>query len=140
MNRPYVISVIGQSKSGKTRFIEKLIPILKERGYKVGAIKHTHHEFEIDYPGKDSYRMLKSGADCVVIFSNKKIAMIRNTNHLKNINLNEVIKWLFPDYDIILVEGAKNQTYDKIEISSEKFPDEEEVANNIEKILKQGLI
>jgi molybdopterin-guanine dinucleotide biosynthesis protein MobB len=76
-----IVSIVGRTNSGKTTLIEKLIPELKKRGYKVGVIKHTKHQFEIDHPGKDTWRMTKAGADTVVIVSDKKLAMIRTTNY-----------------------------------------------------------
>ncbi|HOM02679.1 MULTISPECIES: molybdopterin-guanine dinucleotide biosynthesis protein B [Acetivibrio] len=109
-----IVSVVGKSNSGKTTLIEKLIPILKEKGYKVGAIKHDAHKFDIDHEGKDTWRMARSGANTVVITSMEKIAMIKNIDCEKN--LNEIAQWLFTDVDIIITEGYKSMDKPKIEV------------------------
>ena len=66
---PPVISIVGKSKSGKTTLIEKLIPELKKRGYKIGIIKHAFHELEFDKKGKDSWRHKAAGAETVMVSS-----------------------------------------------------------------------
>jgi len=70
-----VLSIVGKSDSGKTTLIEKLIPELKHRGYRVGTIKHDAHRFEMDHEGKDTYRHFHAGADTVLISSAEKMAM-----------------------------------------------------------------
>jgi len=113
-----IVSIVGRTNSGKTTLIEKLIPELKKRGYKVGVIKHTKHQFEIDHPGKDTWRMTKAGADTVVIVSDKKLAMIRTTNNEPlTTNLYELVEWLFPDVDIVITEGYKRENKPKIEVT-----------------------
>ena len=109
-----VISIISsKSGIGKTTLIEKIIKVLKNKKYKVGIIKHDVHKFEVDYPGKDSYRFTKAGADNVVIASNTKLAMINNLEEPKNIN---ELLWLFKDVDIVIVEGFKGNSFPKIEV------------------------
>ncbi|HEX3015676.1 MAG TPA: molybdopterin-guanine dinucleotide biosynthesis protein B, partial [Desulfobacteria bacterium] len=71
-----VISIVGKSNVGKTTLIEKLIAELKRRGFKVATVKHDVHGFEIDIPGKDTWRHAQAGADVVVISSPQKLAMI----------------------------------------------------------------
>lgn len=110
-----IISIIGQSGSGKTTLIEKLLPVIKSRGYKAGVIKHTHHQFEIDYPGKDTYRMYKAGAETVLIISKEKMAVIKNLSVEKS--LKEVVNRFFLDADLVLVEGYKNQPGPKIAVT-----------------------
>lgn len=109
-----VVSIVGKSNSGKTTLIERLIPSLKARGYKVGAIKHDAHFFDIDHEGKDTWRMTRAGADNVVISSKGKIAMIKTVDSEKN--LNEIIYWLFEDVDIVITEGYKASDNPKIEV------------------------
>ena len=70
---PVVLGFIAKSGTGKTTLISRLIPILNERGHKVGLIKHSHHDFETDQPGKDSYRLRKAGASPVVLVSKHKV-------------------------------------------------------------------
>lgn len=113
-----ILSIVGKTNSGKTTLIEKIISELKKRGYKVGAIKHCSHNFEIDKEGKDSFRMSKAGADTVVVSTDDKIAMIRTTNNeQRTTSLDELVSWLFPDVDIVLTEGYKSDDKPKIEVN-----------------------
>lgn len=109
-----VISIVGSSNSRKTTLIERIIPMLKSKGYKVGAIKHDAHHFDIDHMGKDTWRMTASGADAVVISSSEKMAMLKRLNEEKS--LNELVDWLFKDMDIVITEGYKAQDKPKIEV------------------------
>ena len=109
---PPVISVVGKSGSGKTTFIELLIPELKKRGYKIGTIKHTNQNFEFDKPGKDSRRHKRSGADTVIIASNAKFAMVKD---IDSANL-DYFKSYFEDMDLVITEGYKKDSKPKIEI------------------------
>lgn len=109
-----VISIVGKTNSGKTTLMEKIIPELKTRGYKVGTIKHDVHGFEIDYEGKDTYRHFQVGADTVVIASSKKMALIKRLN--EPLSLDELVEKFFPDVDIIITEGYKTQDKPKIEV------------------------
>ena len=72
-----MISIVGYADSGKTTLIEKLVPELKKRGYRVGTIKHAVHEPSLDTQGKDSWRHFNAGADTVVVSSLEKIALIK---------------------------------------------------------------
>ena len=130
-----VISVVGKTNSGKTTLIEKIIPELKKRGYKVGAIKHDIHQFEIDHQGKDTYRMTQAGADTVVIASSEKIAMIRKVVAAGSYPacvvaadpwsaLDKIAEWLFPDVDIVITEGYKKQDKPKIEVNRKEVGNE----------------
>ena len=107
-----IIAVVGKSKSGKTTLIERLIPEIKERGYKVGSVKHAHHGFDIDQKGKDSYRHRAAGADVVVVASPHEIAMVRKIEHDSLDNLEA----FFSDVDLVLVEGYKRTKHPKIEV------------------------
>lgn len=109
-----VVSIVGKSNSGKTTLIERIIPVLKEKGYKVGAIKHDAHGFDIDHEGKDTWRMAVSGADIITISSKSKIAMIKVADGEKSID--ELVEWLFRDMDIVITEGYKAQDKPKIEV------------------------
>ncbi len=110
---PKVVSIAGKSESGKTTLIEKLVPILKSRGYRLGVIKHAHHGFEIDRKGKDSYRHKKAGADAVLIVSPQRIAMIKDQE--EPTSLDHVIKYL-DDVDLVIAEGFKKEKLPKIEV------------------------
>lgn len=108
-----VISFIGRSGSGKTTYLEKLIAELKSRGFRIGVIKHDIHGFEMDHPGKDTWRHAKAGADVVCISSRDKFALIKKTN--RDMPLEEIVAKL-DDVDLILVEGYKNHSALRVEI------------------------
>jgi len=104
MNTP-IISIVGKSGCGKTTLIEKLIRELKKRGYHVATVKHhSHPGFEIDHPGKDTWRHAQAGSDHVVIAAPDKIASIRTLQ--KELTLDEIAQGI-QDVDIILTEGFK---------------------------------
>jgi molybdopterin-guanine dinucleotide biosynthesis protein B len=114
LNKIPVISIVStKSDTGKTTLIENIIKILKNKKYKVGAIKHDVHKFEIDYPGKDSYKLTEAGADKVVVSSDSKLAMIQRIETKRTI---DELLWLFKDMDIIIIEGFKDNNFPKIEI------------------------
>lgn len=107
------VSIVGKSKCGKTVLIEKLIPELQKRNYKVATIKHDAHGFDIDHPGRDTWRHSQAGSDCVTISSPSGIAMIRKTDH--EWTLDQLIE-LNSDADIIITEGYRMSNKPKVEI------------------------
>ncbi len=109
---PPIISIVGKSGSGKTTFIERLIPELKQRGYKIGTIKHTAHDFEFDKPGKDSWRHKQSGADAVIIAGNTKFSMVKDVN----LPCLDDFMLYFREMDLVISEGYKKDNKPKIEI------------------------
>jgi molybdopterin-guanine dinucleotide biosynthesis protein MobB len=111
-----VISVVAKSGTGKTTLLEKLIVELKRRGYRVGAMKHDAHQFDIDREGKDSWRLAQAGADTVVISSPEKLAMVKSNEELKEPSLTDVVTSYFSDVDIVLTEGFKKSRVPKIEV------------------------
>ncbi|MGA1845561.1 molybdopterin-guanine dinucleotide biosynthesis protein B [Deferribacter abyssi] len=111
---PPLFTFVGSSGSGKTTFLENLIPFFTKKGFKVGAIKHDAHRFEIDKPGKDSYRLKKAGSNQVIISSKEKVALIKTVN--KDMSVYELILNYFNDVDIILTEGYKKSSIPKFEI------------------------
>lgn len=109
-----IISVVGRSDSGKTTLLEKLIPELKRRGYRVATVKHHFHPgFEIDQPGKDTWRHAQAGSDHVVIAAPDKVASIRRVE--REPTLDEIAAGI-TDVDIILTEGYKRAGTPKIEV------------------------
>lgn len=114
MDKPQIVAVVGKSNAGKTTFLEKLIRELKNRNIKVGTIKHDVHGFDIDQPGKDTWRHAQAGADAVIISSPSKVAVIKKVE--QEMNLDQVAEYI-TDMDIILTEGYKNSTKPKIEIN-----------------------
>ena len=109
-----IISIVGKSGSGKTTLIERLVPELIARGYRIGTIKHGPHDFEIDHEGKDSWRHKHAGADTVVISSAKKVAMVKDVQTEET--LDSLASKYFQEVDIILAEGYKRENMPKIEV------------------------
>ncbi|MEA1967198.1 MAG: molybdopterin-guanine dinucleotide biosynthesis protein B [Thermodesulfobacteriota bacterium] len=109
---PNIISIVGKSDSGKTTLLEKLIPELKKRGYRLGIVKHAHHGFQMDKKGKDSWRHRKAGADAALIVSPGIIALVKD----EELNSFEELKKYLSDMDLIITEGFKKEKMPKIEI------------------------
>jgi molybdopterin-guanine dinucleotide biosynthesis protein B len=109
-----IISIVGKSDSGKTTLIEKLVPELTRRGYRVATVKHDVHGFEVDREGKDSWRHKKAGAHTVIISSPQKIALIRDVE--KDSTLDEIRRRWVQDVDLLLSEGYKKDVQPKIEV------------------------
>jgi len=109
-----IVSIVGKSDSGKTTLIEKLLPEMTRRGYRVATVKHDTHGFEVDREGKDSWRHKRAGAHTVVVSSPWKVALIRDVE--KDLNLDEIRGRLVQDVDLILSEGYKKDVQPKIEI------------------------
>jgi molybdopterin-guanine dinucleotide biosynthesis protein B len=102
---PPLITIIGKSGTGKTTFLVKLIPALKQHGYKIGTIKHhSHRGFEVDKPGKDSWQHAQAGSDHVIIAAPDKIASYRLI--AAELDLDEIAREM-ADVDLVLVEGYK---------------------------------
>jgi molybdopterin-guanine dinucleotide biosynthesis protein MobB len=108
------IAFLGRSGTGKTTLIEKVLPELIRRGYRVGAIKHDAHRFDIDHPGKDSHRLTAAGAATMVITSSEKLALVKK--HVKSPPAEELIDLYFHDMDLVLVEGFQKSGLPKIEL------------------------
>ena len=117
-----IVSIVGKKKVGKTTFLEKLIPELRRRGYRVATIKHDVHGFEIDHPGKDTWRFRQAGSDAVVIASSDCLALIRNWP--STATLADVATALGSEYDVILTEGYRRSATPKIEVSRRIVADE----------------
>ncbi len=109
-----IISIVGKSNSGKTTLVEKLIPELVKRGYRVATIKHNKHGFDIDHEGKDSWRHKKAGACATVIACPSRIALIEDIN--RDYSLGEIRDKYIKDADVILAEGFKGNPFPKIEV------------------------
>ena len=109
-----VVSVVGRSNSGKTTLLEKLIVELKKRGHTVAAVKHSGSDFQLDHPGKDSWRLTEAGSDAVVLVSSHSLALMQRASHPPTIE--EVIDLLGDKFDFILIEGFKESGIPKIEV------------------------
>jgi len=111
---PPVISIVGQSKSGKTTLIEALISELKSRGYRIATIKHSVHRLNFDKPDKDSWRHIQAGSDATAVVSPDQSVLIKLT--AQESELNDIARLFGEDYDIILTEGFKQSNAPKIEV------------------------
>lgn len=108
------VSFVAKSGTGKTTLLEKVIACLKERGHRVGVIKHDAHRFDIDHPGKDSYRLTAAGADTMLISSPDKLALVKK--HAESPPIEDLLSTYFTDVDIVLTEGFKKSSMPKIEL------------------------
>jgi len=113
-----VLGFIAPSGTGKTTLLCKLIPLLRARGLRVAVIKHSHHNIDIDKPGKDTYVLRQAGANQTLLASKQRWAlMVENEAQEDEINLNELIQHLDQSQlDLILVEGFKHSNFQKIEL------------------------
>lgn len=112
-----IIGFAAYSGTGKTTLVTRVIPILKERGLKVGVLKHAHHNFVIDTPGKDSYELRKSGAQQVMVASKQRIAWVMENQHEEEPLLFELLRnFTGQDLDLVIVEGFKHEPFTKIEV------------------------
>lgn len=109
------MGITGWSGSGKTNLILRLLPTFTTKGYSVSTVKHAHHKFEIDKPGKDSYEHRLAGATEVLISSTSRWALIHENLNQPETNLNELLRRMSPT-DIVLVEGYKHESHPKIEV------------------------
>ena len=112
-DRPPIVSIVGKSGSGKTTLLEKLIPALNRLGIRVGTIKHDVHGYEMDKPGKDSWRHKQAGAAVTMISSPFQIGMVKDVDHDHAL---EALATYFIGVDLILTEGYKRQAAPKLEV------------------------
>ena len=112
-----IIGFAAFSGTGKTTLVTRVIPILKERGLRVGVLKHAHHNFVIDTPGKDSYELRESGAQQVMVASKQRVAWVMENESGHEPGLFELLKnFAGQDLDLVIVEGFKHEPFTKIEV------------------------
>lgn len=112
-----VLGFAAYSGTGKTTLLKQLIPLLKAQGLKVGLIKKSHHDFEIDKPGKDSFELRQAGASPVMLTSSHRRALITEHSELRERCLAEELAYFDLDsVDLVLVEGYKDESFPKIEL------------------------
>ncbi|ATA25903.1 molybdopterin-guanine dinucleotide biosynthesis protein B [Brenneria goodwinii] len=114
-DQPRLLAIAAYSGTGKTTLLKALIPILKRDGIRVGLIKHTHHDMDIDTPGKDSYELRKAGAEQTMVVSSQRWALMTETPAQQRPDLHELAKKMDTSaLDLILVEGFKQEKINKI--------------------------
>jgi molybdopterin-guanine dinucleotide biosynthesis protein B len=126
-----VVGFAGFSGSGKTMLVEKLIPALKRKGLRVSVVKHAHHQFDIDFAGKDTYRHRQAGAFEVVVASDKRLALMREFEVSRPPTVHQLLAELYEGVDWVLVEGFKDSDLQKIEVwraqsnKAARYPDDD---------------
>jgi molybdopterin-guanine dinucleotide biosynthesis adapter protein len=122
------------SGTGKTTLLLKLLPILKAKNLRVAVIKHAHHKFDTDKPGKDSYELRKAGATPMLISSSRRIAIMIDKEEEKEPDLEDLLTYINPEkVDLVLVEGFKQWPFPKIELHRQSvgkpllFPDDDNI-------------
>ena len=118
MNNARVLGIAGWSGSGKTTLIVKLLPLLVARGLRIATLKHAHHNFDVDQPGKDSYEHRRAGAGEVLISSAQRWAQMHELGTDAELTLMQLLQRVSP-CDLILVEGFKTERHSKMEVFRE---------------------
>lgn len=111
---PPIVCIVGQKAVGKTTLIERLVPNLVQRGYRVATVKRPPHHFDFDTPGKDSRRHFEAGAAATVVYGADKLALVRRHDALPR--LEDVVAEFLADYTLVLAEGHKRAALPKIEV------------------------
>ncbi|HEV2007854.1 MAG TPA: molybdopterin-guanine dinucleotide biosynthesis protein B [Burkholderiales bacterium] len=128
-----IFGIAGYSGSGKTTLIERLVPVFTEHGLRVSLIKHAHHSFDVDHPGKDSYRHRHAGCSEVLVTSSLRWALMHELRGAPETTLQELIERIAP-CDLLLIEGFKREPISKLEVyrttlgESLLFPDDPNIA------------
>jgi molybdopterin-guanine dinucleotide biosynthesis protein B len=115
---PPIFGVVGWKNSGKTTLMANLIREFTDRGFAVSVIKHAHEKFEIDHPGRDSFKMREAGASQVMLSSPRRFALMRELGDASEMAFEDLLPYAGP-CDLVLVEGYKREAYPKIEIRRE---------------------
>ncbi|MFY1038189.1 molybdopterin-guanine dinucleotide biosynthesis protein MobB [Pantoea agglomerans] len=110
-----ILAIVGWSGTGKTTLLQQVIPILGDKGIRAGLIKHTHHQMDVDTPGKDSYLLRKAGASQVILASSERWALMCETPEKQSINLPYLLSRMdHATLEVVLVEGFKDEPAPKI--------------------------
>jgi len=114
----HVIGVVGWRNSGKTRLVSALVSEIIDRGFRVSTIKHTHHKVDLDQPGKDTYHHRQAGAHEVLLASSARWALLHERRDEQEPTLDDLLERITP-VDLVIVEGFKSWSHDKIEVRRE---------------------
>ena len=129
-----IFGVIGWKNSGKTTLMALLLEEFTQRGYTVSAIKHAHHSFDIDHPGRDSYKFREAGARQVALVSPKRWALMHELRDEEKPDLTEILTHIGP-CDLVLVEGYKGGPFPKIEARSNRSLTQEALSDDDQQIV-----
>ena len=110
-----IMGIMGRSGSGKTTLLSDLIPVIIDLGFSVSTVKHTHHHFDVDKPGKDSYRHREAGAQEVLLTSSERWALLHEVRNEPEPDMIEMMSHMSP-VDLVLIEGFKSHDFSKIEV------------------------
>jgi molybdopterin-guanine dinucleotide biosynthesis protein B len=110
-----VLGLAGWSGSGKTTLVARLIPVLRAKGVRVSTLKHAHHDFDVDQPGKDSYEHRTAGAEEVLVSSARRWALMHELRGAPELTLAELLARMSP-VDLVIVEGFKRDRHPKLEV------------------------
>lgn len=117
LHNPPVLGIAAWSGAGKTTLLTRILPLLRDEGLRVGMLKHAHHEFDIDHPGKDSYELRKAGAGQVLVASDRRWALMVEAPSAAHVSLWDMLARLDRDtLDLILVEGFRHERFPKLEL------------------------
>ena len=112
-----ILGFAAYSGTGKTTLLVKLLPLLKKQGLRIAMIKHAHHKFDVDKPGKDSFELRQAGASPMLISSSRRIALMIDKEQESEPDLQDLLSYINPDkVDLVLVEGFKQWPFPKIEL------------------------
>lgn len=117
-----IVCIVGRSNAGKTFLIEKLIPIMNKRGFKVGTLKHDVHGFEMDKEGKDTWKHKKAGAWATLISSSTRIGLVSDVD--REMEPSELVRRFLLNVDLIICEGYKRSPLPKIEVHRDEISNE----------------
>lgn len=113
-----IMGIVGWSGSGKTSLLIELLPILKAKGLKVSTMKHAHHRFDMDRPGKDSFRHREAGASEVLVVTSSRWVLMHESREEPEPSIEALIERMTP-VDLLLIEGFKTHSHPKLEIHRE---------------------
>lgn len=119
-----LVGFAAYSGAGKTTLVEQVVGLMKARGLRVSVLKHAHHEFDVDQPGKDSWRHRKAGASEVLVASNRRMALVREFDPPGAWDLQDLLSHMDASVDWLLVEGFKASPIPKIEVWRTPLPSE----------------